>query len=287
MLKSRTAVSGYIQAFLGSFFLLGILCMLENDFFAVFPCKTNLLWIVYLPVYFQACKFASPLRSGVLGLPIALVPMPFGMISGIFVAKSGKYREPLYLAWATLTLSGFLLSTLTVDSSLGSFIGYEFLAGIGSGILLVTAIFPVLAPLPVSLNAHATSFFMFVRFFSQVWGVTIGGTVLQNELVKRLPAEFISQFPGSTSIAYSIIPVIDSLEEPFRRQVQDAFAGSLQIFWYLLGGIAVLGMAVAFLMKGYPLHTSKNIEWGLNEGNLGAGQDNLILEAERGQTQQG
>lgn len=123
----------------------------------------------YLPTYFQACRFASPVGSGVDLLGLGCTIMPFGLVAGISVAKSGKYRPQLWLAWVSLIVSGGLLLTLKADSSRSKYIGYQVFIGLGLGILMTTAFFPVLAPLPVSLNANALAFFMFVRFFSQVY----------------------------------------------------------------------------------------------------------------------
>lgn len=119
-------------------------------------------------MYFQACRFASPIGSGVDIFGLGFTIMPFGLISGISVAKSGKYRPQLWMAWASLIIAGGLLTSLEADTSRGKYIGYQVLIGLGLGILMTTAFFPVLAPLPVSMNANALAFFMFVRYFSQV-----------------------------------------------------------------------------------------------------------------------
>ncbi|KAL5518322.1 hypothetical protein ACEPAH_4 [Sanghuangporus vaninii] len=245
VISTRTGASGYVQGFFCNFYLLGA--------------------IYYLPAYFQACRLASAIGSGVDILGLGCTIMPFGLISGISVAKSGKYRPQLWLAWASLIIAGALLKTLDENSSRPKYIGYQVLIGLGLGILMTTAFFPVLAPLPVSLNANALAFFMFVRFFSQIWGVTVGGTILQNELQKKLPAEFLAQFPGGTSVAYSIIPVIPTLEEPFRTNVRIAFADSLRVYWEVLLAVGVAGLLVSLLMKGLPLHTSLDKDWGLKE----------------------
>ncbi|KAI5118633.1 hypothetical protein M0805_000009 [Coniferiporia weirii] len=224
LLTSRTSISGYIQAFFGNFYLLGT--------------------IFYLPTYFQACKGASLTRSGVDAFGLAFTTMPFGIIAGLSVAKSGMYRPQLWMAWLSLITGGALLSTLSVDSSAGHYIGFQVIVGLGLGILLTTGFFPVLAPMPPSLNANALAFFMFVRWFSQVWGVT---------------------FPGGTSISYSIIPLIRGLDEPLKRQVEDAFAESLRVFWLTLMAVACLGLISSLFMEGLPLHTAMDKDWGLNQ----------------------
>ena len=95
--------------------------------------------------------------------------------------------------------------------------------------------------------------------------MTIGTAVLQTQLTKRLPAEFIEQFPQGVAIAYSIIPVIPSLEEPLRTEVRVAFAESIAVIWRVMVGIAGMGFLSSLAMKGLPLHTQIDERWGLEE----------------------
>lgn len=121
----------------------------------------------YLPVYFQACKGASPIASGVDCFGLALVSAPCGITAGLTVAKSRHYRPQLWFAWALILIGTGLLSTLTPDSSRAAGIGYVVPIGVGIGILTTTTYFPVLAPLPVSSNGLAVSLFTFFRNFAQ------------------------------------------------------------------------------------------------------------------------
>ena len=121
-----------------------------------------------MPVYFQACKLASPIASGVDCFGIALTIAPAGIISGVTVAISHQYRPQLWMSWVLVMIGTGLLSTITADSSRMTFIGYEIIVGTGLGILSSTTYFPVLSPLPVSTNAKALAFFTFCRNFAQV-----------------------------------------------------------------------------------------------------------------------
>lgn len=98
-----------------------------------------------------------------------------------------------------------------------------------------------------------------------MWGIAVGGTILQNELQKRLPIGFIEQFPKGTSVAYEIIPVIHLLEEPLQATVRAAFADSLRVFWEVFIAVSFAGLAASLLMKALPLHTAMDKEWGLKE----------------------
>jgi len=243
IVSTPTAISGYLQTFLTSFYMLGI--------------------IYYIPVYFQACKGASPVASGVdiFGIPYTILSV--AIVAGISVTKTGRYRPQLWFSWVLLLIAAGLLSTVHAGTSRAAVIGYEIIAGVGIGILIVVNFYPVLAPIPLSDSASALSLYQFVRFLSQVWGITVGGVVLQNELKKKLPAEFVSQFPGGSAIAYAIIPNIPSLEEPLKSDVQAAFADGLVVFWQVLIGAAGLGFLLCFFMKGLPLHSTMSTDHGL------------------------
>ncbi len=48
--------------------------------------------------------------------------------------------------------------------------------------------------------------------------MTIGSTILQNELKSRLPPDFSALFPGGAEIAYAAIPALHGLEPELRAQ---------------------------------------------------------------------
>ena len=108
---------------------------------------------------------------------LAYTIVPAGIAGGITVAKSGRYRPQLWLAWVLLLISTGLLSTLKADTPKVASIGYPVIGGFGLGILMSVTYYPVLAPLPLSLNANAVAFFMFLRFFAQVRTLTFFGII--------------------------------------------------------------------------------------------------------------
>ncbi|KAN0082557.1 hypothetical protein V8E55_008352 [Tylopilus felleus] len=111
------------------------------------------------------------------------------------------------------------------------------LLGWGIGMLSATPMYPIQAPLPVTQNAPALAFMWFLRSFASVWGVTVGSTVLQNELAKRLPAWFIRSVPQGTAIMYALIPELSTFRPQTLSEVRVAFAGSLAVLWRVLAVI--------------------------------------------------
>ncbi|EJD48197.1 hypothetical protein AURDEDRAFT_162668 [Auricularia subglabra TFB-10046 SS5] len=99
-------------------------------------------------------------------------------------------------------------------------------------------------------NAAALSLFIFVRSFCQAWGITIGSTVLQNELSSRLPSAFLE-----------------------RAQVQEVFAGSLGVLWQVMIGLAGLGFLSLLMMKELGMGTNV-------DGRFGLGRRDKVPDAE-------
>ncbi|OBZ65418.1 putative transporter C3H1.06c [Grifola frondosa] len=226
---------------------------------------TSISIIYYLPVYFQASLGASPIRSGVDLLATALVIAFFALIAGVAVQVMNKYRPANAVGWA-ITIVGFgLLTLLRANAPVGHWVGYQIVASAGTGAIFAATIFPVLAPLPVSRTAAALAFFAFVRAFAQTWGITISSTILQNELKRNLPPDFVAQFPKGLEIAYAAIPQIPSLQEPLRSEVQAAFATSMAVVWKTMIGISGLGFLTVFLLKEVPMKKETDSKYGLDE----------------------
>ncbi|KAI8977720.1 iron permease [Trametes punicea] len=260
LLANRTSLSGYIGTALHGFVISAAL--------------------FYLPVYFQACKDASPIKSGVDMLPYSLSIAPFAIVAGATASATGRYKPQNIIAWAFITVGMGLQSTLSADSATRNWIGFQIVAGIGFGLLFTATTFPILAPLPVELNASALSLFIFVRTFFQAWGITVGATVLQNQLRSRLPDQFISALPSGAEVAYSVIPQIRDLPEPLKDSVRAAFADSLRVLWEVMIAVSGLGFLSTWIMRELPLQLVADDDWGL-KGEAGASdpKDGAALES--------
>ncbi|KAG6871699.1 hypothetical protein C0995_001181 [Termitomyces sp. Mi166 len=224
--------------------------------------------IYYMPTYYQACKGASPRQSGIDSFGLTMALGPASIVTGISVTKTGKYRIQAYLGWVVLIVGSAALTTIRENTILAHSIGLPSLISTGAGMIYSVGYFPVLAPLPISRNAHALAFFAFCRSFAGVWGITVGGTILQNELANHLPAQFIASLPQSSiSIAYSAIPRIALLEEPLRTQVRAAFAEGLRVIWYVMIGVSGVGFLSSLLMANVPMQAKMDQKWSVGKKN--------------------
>ncbi|KAG8217053.1 MFS general substrate transporter [Butyriboletus roseoflavus] len=248
LMTNSTSVSGYIQTF----------------------CSTvvTMVIIYFFPVYFQACKGASPVTSGVYSLAFASLA-PAAILAGISVRLTGRYRPQMWIGWTLAIIALGLMTTVLATDSVEKPVGYLLLLGWGIGILHTTTVYPIQAPLPVTQNAPALAFMWFLRSFAtvshppQVWGITIGSTVLQNELEKKLPESFIQSVPHGTAVMYSLIPELSTFPPQIRSEFEVAFAGSLAVLWRILAVISGAGFVASLFMKGFLLHNTLDQDWTL------------------------
>ncbi|KAJ7074727.1 MFS general substrate transporter [Mycena amicta] len=237
LICNRTSLSGYVQAF-----MVGLI---------------TLCVVYFLPLYFQLCSSnpSSPLHSGLLSLPLASLA-PAAVVAGVLVSKTKRYRPQMWTGWVLIVVG---LAGLSWASG-GSFrrtVGFSVPTGVGLGFEYSTTMFPVQAPLPLSQNARALAFLTFVSSFAGVWGLTIGGTILNNQLAARLP----SWAPPEAYHAYSLGRQVAR----FPPEVQKAFAESLGVMWGVLAGLAGVGLVASLCMKGLPLHSRLDENWTLQD----------------------
>ncbi|KAI0648736.1 iron permease [Trametes meyenii] len=267
VLANRTSLSGYLST--------------------LFHGIVSIATIYYLPVYFQACMAASPIRSSVNVFPTALVMSPSAIICGIIVKKTNKYRPSNYIGWVLILIGFGLLTLLKADSSTGEWVGYQVITAVGVGIIWASTVFPILAPVPVTRTASALAFYNFCRTFSQTWGVTISASILQNELKKRLPDAFLASFPSGVEIAYAAIPVVHTLPGPLQTEVRAAFAGSMAVVWKAMIGLAGGGALTLVLLREVPMQKHTDATYGLEDASAvraGSGSGSVDTEREAGKT---
>ncbi|KAJ5651367.1 uncharacterized protein N7484_005090 [Penicillium longicatenatum] len=139
---------------------------LGGAFFTGFMFYANLY---YLPQYFQVVYSASPIKSGVLLLPLVVTQCVVSFTSGFLVSKTGNYTINIWVGFAIWAVACGLLSTISPTTSIGRLVGYQILSGIGSGQTLQTNLVAIQANVQRKEMAVATATRNFLRL--------LGGTV--------------------------------------------------------------------------------------------------------------
>ncbi|KAF4277639.1 hypothetical protein KXW98_007702 [Aspergillus fumigatus] len=148
-----------------------------------------MLFVYYLPIWFQAIKDVSATKSGIMNLPMLLGTVLMSLVSGFLVSAIGYYTPFMLISSVIMTIGAGLLSTLKVDSGHPAWIGYQALTGIGIGVGLQQAMIVVQTAVQDTDVPSATAIVMFTQSLGGALFVSVGQNVFQNQLFKNLAIE--------------------------------------------------------------------------------------------------
>ena len=88
----------------------------------------------YLPFYFQAVKGTTAEQSGIHMLPYFISLALTSVSTGFVISRLGSYTWFLITGIIIRTVGAGLISTFKASTTTGEWIGYQVLAGFGSGL---------------------------------------------------------------------------------------------------------------------------------------------------------
>ncbi|KAH9217395.1 putative MFS transporter [Leptodontidium sp. 2 PMI_412] len=154
------------------------------------------LFAFYLPVWFQAVRGVSALKSGTDLLPLLLLIFLSSIISGISISKIGYYT-PFAIFGACLSAIGAgLLTTLEVNSSTAKWVGFQVIYGYALGCMTQAPNMAAQTVLPKQDVAIGASLMFFGQQLFGAIFMSIGQNVLSTQLTRRL-----ADIPGMLKIS--------------------------------------------------------------------------------------
>ncbi|PYI03007.1 MFS general substrate transporter [Aspergillus sclerotiicarbonarius CBS 121057] len=144
------------------------------------------VFIYYLPIWFQAIKGVSATKFGIMNLPMLLSVVIFSIVAGACVSALGYYTPFMLISPALLAIGGGLLSTMTVDSSAGHWIGYQIILGMGAGFGMQQPMMVVQASQAIPDVPSATAIVTFGQTLGGALFVSVAQNVFQNQLHQNL-----------------------------------------------------------------------------------------------------
>ncbi|WP_446212390.1 MDR family MFS transporter [Micromonospora sp. IBSANI012] len=217
--------------------------------------------IIFIPLYLQIVKGASPTRSGLLMLPMMAGIIVTSVLTGRAMSRIGRYKW-FPVVGSVVLLAGMLLFTrLEVETSLWVAFGFMVVIGVGLGLCMQSLILAVQNAVDVRDLGAGTSSATFFRSLGGSFGVAILGAVLSSrlttQLADRLPAA-IAQLPpeqraavvasGGADISINDPATILALPGPVRAAIQAAFVESLDMVFLTAGLIAILAVLVTLAL---------------------------------------
>jgi MFS family permease len=216
----------------------------------------------YMPLYFQSVRQASPLRSGLLLLPLIVMQAVVEIMAGVLINRTGRYREFIWAGVTLMTLGTGLYINLGPDTSVAVVVGLEIFGALGPALLFQGPMISIQNTVSQSDTAASIASLGFIRSIAMALSVVVGGVVFQNSMDARhssLAAAGLSEFvleALSGSQAAANVGITQSIQGASQRQaVLEAFAWSIRNMFILYTCLAVVAMVASVFIKHRNLNT--------------------------------
>lgn len=189
-----------------------------------------MIFVYYLPVWFQAIEHVSAVDSGIRLLPLVLSMVVASITSGALTARIGYYTPFILFGVVLLSVGAGLLTTLQVGTGEGRWLGYQIIYGFGMGCSFQAPNLAAQTVLPTRDVPVGTSLMIFSQLLGGAIFTSVGNNVLDNELLRRTagipgvsPQQILSS--GATELtqgvpASALPAVLSAYNESLRKVFQ-------------------------------------------------------------------
>jgi len=242
--------------------------------------------VIFIPRWFQFVLGSSATESGYQMLPLMFGVMGSSVLSGLLVARTGRYKWMTAVAMVLSVVGLFLMTNLRADTDIVAMWAWMFVAGLGIGPSF--AVFTIIvqnAAAPRMLGA-ATSALTFFRQVGGSVGLAIAGTIFGTQLVEQIPRQMaakgvpeplidgFSRMGGSmeseltgvgvdlgTQILSSLPDALRPMVEPFIGAIVGAIHEAFSIaiansMWLAVAGAAGAALLIIAVLPEVPLRRS-------------------------------
>jgi EmrB/QacA subfamily drug resistance transporter len=142
--------------------------------------------IIYVPLYLQIVKGATPTRSGLLMLPMMAGVIVTSIVAGRIISRLGRYKWFPVAGTVVLGAGLLLFTSLQVNTPLWQAFIYMTVIGVGLGLAMQPLILAVQNAVELRDMGAGTSAATFFRSLGGSVGVAALGAVMNNQLAKQL-----------------------------------------------------------------------------------------------------
>ncbi|KAF7367324.1 Major facilitator superfamily transporter [Mycena sanguinolenta] len=150
------------------------------------------IFVFYIPIWFQAIKGTTAVRSGIDNLPMILALVISSILAGGLITTFGYYTPFIWLATALITIGGALMTTFKTNTGHAHWIGYQIIFGLGIGFGMQVPLIAAQTVLELQDVPIGTSINMFLQTLGGALFISVGQNVFQNKLISGL----VSHVPG-------------------------------------------------------------------------------------------
>lgn len=179
--------------------------------------------MMMLPLYMQIVHNASPMKSGLMMLPLVAGMMTASITAGQLTARTGRVREFPIIGTAIVTVGMFLLHTISADTPLWHVMIYMAIVGIGLGNCmqaLTLIVQNAVSPREIGMATSSAT------FFRQIGG-TVGVAVFMSMLFSTVGDNIAEHLRSEAASPAFKQAIMSGLKDPELKKDQQAY-GVLQ-----------------------------------------------------------
>ncbi|KAJ7780774.1 major facilitator superfamily domain-containing protein [Mycena maculata] len=217
--------------------------MMAGTFFALCLGSSYFIMVYFLPIWFQAIKGVSAVKSGIDNLPLILSLVISILMAGAVVSAAGYYTPFMISSSVLMTVGAGLLSMLSVTSGHAHWIAYQAIYGLGVGLGLQQPLIAVQTVLSAEDIPTGTSLIMFMQTLGGALFISVGQNVFSNKLTSGLAHQVPGVNPavvlnaGATSLQYAIDPsLLPAVLSVYNHALVSAFYVSIA-----MAGLSLVG----------------------------------------------
>ena len=232
----------------------------SGSWFAFCLGASFFVFVYYLPIWFQAIKGVSAVKSGIMNLPMILGVVVMSILGGAATSIFGYYTPFTLAASVLMGVGGGLLTTFTPQTGHPKWIGYQVIFGAGVGFGMQQPLIAAQTVLPKKDVPLGTAITMFSQTLGGAIFVSVAQNVFNNQLIGNLKSIVPDLNPelvlnnGATSLQY-VIPT------KFLAHVQLAYNNAITDTFYVGVAMAVVSIIGALLLEWKSVK-GKKIEMG-------------------------
>lgn len=215
--------------------------------------------IVYLSLYLQVAKGASPTSAGLQLLPLMAGLLGASIISGRRISKTGKWKIYPVIGTALATIGIFLMSRLGIDTPYWQINLAALILGIGLGNVMQVLVLAVQNSVDPREMGAATSTATFVRSIGGSFGTALFGAIFAARLAADLSKALPAGISAPSSDMTSSLTQIATLPGPIREAVLGAFSSAISFSFLVAVPIMAVAFFLSLMLKETPLRTHQDV----------------------------
>jgi EmrB/QacA subfamily drug resistance transporter len=222
--------------------------------------------IIYVPLYLQIVKGATPTASGLLLLPMMVGIIFTSIVSGQMISRLGRYKWFPVAGTLIMAIGMMLFTGLGVDTPLWRTFIPMVVIGVGLGLAMQPLILAVQNAVDLRDMGAGTSTATFFRSLGGSFGVAALGAIMTNRLstelqprvaaaAGKLPPAVREKFGSALSGGISINDPksIKALPELLRRAIEEGFVAALHPLFLVSAVVTLLAVVCCLALPNREL----------------------------------